>query len=163
MDRTCSYKSPLGEILLAADEAGLRGLWFEGQKYYAAGLSAEAQPGELPALQETRTWLDCYFSGREPDFCPTLCPRGTVFQQEVWALLRQIPYGEKSSYGLLARELAQRRGTCSARAVGTAVGRNPISILTPCHRVLAADGSLRGYAGGLWRKEFLLALEAEKR
>lgn len=160
MDKTCLYPSPLGDILLAADEEGLRGLWFVGQKYCGATLSPTAEPGENPFLQETKAWLDCYFSGREPDFCPRLCPRGTAFQQEVWALLREIPYGQRSSYGRLAQQLAEKRGRSSPRAVGSAVGHNPISILIPCHRVLAADGSLRGYAGGLWRKERLLALES---
>ncbi len=157
MQYTAVYQSPLGNILLAEEEAGLSGLWFEGQKYFARGLDEERTEKETPILAEVRRWLDVYFSGREPDFTPALRPRGTPFQTEVWALLREIPYGETTTYGALAKKLAAKRcGNTSARAVGAAVGRNPISILIPCHRVVGSDGGLTGYAGGLERKIVLL-------
>ncbi len=154
MQYTTVWDSPLGNILLAADENGLTGLWFDGQKYFARGLDETRLEEESPVLAETRRWLELYFSGRRPDFTPPLQPRGTRFQTGVWALLREIPYGETTTYGALAKRLST-----SARAVGAAVGRNPISILIPCHRVVGADGSLTGYAGGLERKTALLKIE----
>lgn len=155
------YDSPLGGILLAADERGLTGLWFEGQKYFARTLSTECEERETPALADAAHWLDVYFSGREPDFTPPLHPAGTPFQRTVWALLGQIPYGETTTYGALAQTLAARVGlaSMSAQAVGGAVGHNPVSIIVPCHRVVGADGSLTGYAGGIERKIVLLCLE----
>ena len=155
MQYTATYGSPLGEILLAADEEGLTGLWFTGQKYFARGLDPAAGPGDLPALDAARRWLDVYFAGRRPERPVPLHLTGTAFQRAVWEQLLAIPYGETVTYGTLAR----RMGAASARAVGGAVGHNPISILVPCHRVVGADGSLTGYAGGLRRKEALLALE----
>lgn len=158
---TQRYASPLGEILLAAEESGLIGLWFDGAKYFAAGLPADCAEGNSPALAEAARWLDIYFSGREPSLLPPLHPRGTAFQRAVWALLQAIPYGETTTYGELARQLAERNGLphMSAQAVGSAVGHNPLSILIPCHRVAGADGSLTGYAGGVERKLALLQLE----
>ena len=155
------YDSPLGRILLAADERGLTGLWFEGQKYFARTLSTECEERETPALADAAHWLDVYFSGHEPDFTPPLHPAGTPFQRTVWALLGQIPYGETTTYGALAQTLAARVGlaSMSAQAVGGAVGHNPVSIIVPCHRVVGADGSLTGYAGGIERKIVLLCLE----
>ena len=155
MDVITYIPSPLGTITLASDGAALIGLWFEGQKHDCCHLSPDAVEAEAPVFADTRRWLDCYFAGDVPDFTPPLAPRGTAFQQRVWALLRQIPYGATVSYG----DLAARLGCPSARAVGQAVGRNPISLLIPCHRVLGAGGRLTGYAGGLWRKEALLRLE----
>ena len=164
------YESPLGGILLAADEIGLTGLWFEGQKYYAAGMpGTENEERDLPVFRETQRWLDIYFSGREPDFMPAVHLIGTDFQVRVWELLSQIPYGKTVTYGEIARRLpageggseAGRTGTgrTSARAVGGAVGHNKISIIIPCHRVVGAGGSLTGYAGGIERKRKLLELE----
>lgn len=158
---TLHYDSPLGGILLAADEAGLTGLWFEGEKYFANILGPEQQERETPALQRTKRWLDVYFSGREPDFTPPLHPVGSPFRQAVWELLLKIPYGQTTTYGALAQELARQRGVAkiSARAVGGAVGHNKISIIIPCHRVVGSSGSLTGYAGGLDKKIALLKLE----
>lgn len=155
------YSSPLGGILLAAEDGGLVGLWFEGQKYFARTLDPDHAELPHPVLEEARRWLDLYFSGAEPDFTPPLRLTGTPFQQEVWTLLQAIPYGETVTYGQLARRLAERRGASriSARAVGGAVGRNPVSILVPCHRVVGSGGSLTGYAGGVERKRRLLRLE----
>jgi len=147
--------------LLAADETGLRGLWFDGQKYFARDLSAERIEQNTPALTEAKRWLDIYFAGKEPDFLPPLHPAGSTFQQAVWALLLQIPYGQTVTYGELARQLAEKQGRprMSAQAVGGAVGHNKISIIIPCHRVVGTGGSLTGYAGGIDRKVKLLALE----
>ena len=158
---TQHYESPLGGILLAADDIGLTGLWFEGQKYFARTLDAVHREQETAVLSEARRWLDVYFGGQEPDFTPPLHPAGSAFQQEVWALLRQIPYGETTTYRALAEAVARKRGLrqMSAQAVGGAVGHNPISIIVPCHRVVGSDGSLTGYAGGLERKVQLLRLE----
>ncbi len=155
------YPSPLGDILLSADGDGLTGLWFDGAKYYAAGLAPDCREGSSPALEEAKRWLDLYFSGRVPDFLPPLHAVGSPFQRAVWDLLLQIPRGRTATYGALARRLSARSGAArvSARAVGGAVGRNKISILIPCHRVVGADGSLTGYAGGIARKQALLALE----
>lgn len=155
------YRSPIGEMLLEADEAGLTGLWFEGQKSCARRPEGAREEGDSPLLAETRRWLDVYFAGREPDFAVPLHMTGTAFQMEVWALLCTIPYGRTTTYGELARQLAAQRGLprMSAQAVGGAVGRNKISIIVPCHRVVGADGSLTGYAGGIDRKAKLLALE----
>ena len=155
------YHSPLGTILLAADDTGLTGLWFEGQKYFAQGLDKETEEKEFSIFQTARRWLDVYFSGQAPDFQVPLHFQGTTFQKEVWEILLSIPYGETTTYGAIAKQLAAKRGLphLSAQAVGSAVGHNKISIIVPCHRVIGADGSLTGYAGGIWRKEKLLALE----
>ena len=161
---TQHYDSPLGGILLAADESGLTGLWFDGEKHFAEGLPAAHIRRETPILAAAKGWLDIYFTGREPNFLPPLHPAGSLFQQAVWALLLQIPYGQTVTYGQLAARLAAERGLArmSAQAVGGAVGRNRISLIIPCHRVLGADGSLTGYAGGLDRKAKLLAWEHGK-
>ena len=155
------YRSPLGRLLLAADEIGLTGLWFERQRRFAQGLDPVHTDEETPILAQTRRWLDLYFSGSVPDFTPPLHPVGSDFRQEVWALLLQIPYGKTTTYGALAAQLAEKHGQrrMSAQAVGGAVGHNPISIIIPCHRVVGADGSLTGYAGGLDTKARLLAVE----
>lgn len=155
------YVSPLGRMLLAADESGLTGLWFEGQKYFARCLDPEHEEKALPVFGETKRWLDIYFSGREPDFSVPLHFIGTDFQKDVWSLLCTIPYGCTTTYGAVARELAGKRGLSrmSAQAVGGAVGHNNISILVPCHRVTGTNGRLTGYAGGIEKKAYLLNLE----
>lgn len=151
----------MGGILLAADEIGLTGVWFDGQKYFARGLPEERTERNTPVLSAAKRWLDVYFTGREPDFMPPLNPIGSGFQRAVWELLLQIPYGQTTTYGALAQELAQQQGLAhmSAQAVGGAVGRNKISILIPCHRVVGTGGRLTGYAGGVDRKAGLLELE----
>ena len=155
------YHSPLGGILLAADEIGLAGLWFEGQKYFALYLDKEHEERELPVFEQAGRWLDIYFSGREPDFQVPLHFTGTDFQNEVWDILYTIPYGQTMTYGEIARRLAEKRGLkrMSAQAVGGAVGRNEISVIVPCHRVVGTSGSLTGYAGGIDKKIALLKLE----
>ena len=155
--------SPLGGITLASDGEALTGLWFDGQKHFPETAGMERVEKPLPVFSETAEWLAVYFSGRAPDFTPALRPGGTPFCRAVWELLAEIPFGRTVTYGELARRLAERPGAgrVSARAVGGAVGRNPISLILPCHRVVGAGGKLTGYAGGLERKEWLLRLEAE--
>ena len=154
------YPSPLGPLLLRSDDDHLSGLWFQGATACPQNVSAGGW-GQHPALDRTREWLDVYFSGREPGFLPPLRLSGTPFQLAVWELLCQIPYGATVTYGELAGQIAQSRGLArmSAQAVGGAVGRNPISILVPCHRVVGKSGALTGYAGGLEKKKALLRLE----
>ena len=161
MQYTAKYQSPIGEILLAADEIGLTGVWFDGEKFYADGLDPEHEEKELPVFETARKWLDIYFTGKEPDFMPPVHMIGSPFRLSVWELLRKIPYGETVTYGELAKMVAEKRGLSrmSAQAVGGAVGHNEISIIVPCHRVVGSDGSLTGYAGGVDRKERLLTLE----
>lgn len=161
---TADYVSPVGKILLASDGSALTGLWFYGQKYFAAGLPQKNTAAELPVFRQTAQWLDVYFSGRQPDFMPPLCLMGTPFQKQVWQMLQQIPYGSVTTYGALAAEIAKARGlhAMSARAVGSAVGRNPVSIIVPCHRVVGSNGGLTGYAGGISRKRSLLQLEGKE-
>lgn len=161
MQYTSQYHSPLGEISIAADEIGLTGLWFEGQKYYALYLDKENQEQETQILKDTKRWLDIYFSGQEPIFKLPLHFTGTDFQNEVWEILYSIPYGKTMTYGEIANVLAKRKGLkrMSAQAVGGAVGHNEISIIVPCHRVVGSQGSLTGYAGGIEKKVSLLKLE----
>lgn len=158
MTYTYNYSSPAGEILLAANDNGLTGLWFYGAKYFAADLEDARTEKLTPVLRQTLRWLDTYFSGFEPDFMPPLELRGSDFRRRVWAELAKIPYGETVTYG----EIAKKLGVKSAQAVGGAVGHNPVSIIVPCHRVLGADGSLTGYAGGTDKKARLLELERGK-
>ena len=155
------YHSPIGRLLLSADEIGLTGVWLEGEKYFAHGLPADRREACTPILADTKRWLDEYFSGKEPDFMPPLHPIGSPFRQAVWQILRRIPYGKTVTYGEIAREMARQKGLpkMSAQAVGGAVGHNEISILIPCHRVVGAKGNLTGSAGGLSRKIQLLTLE----
>lgn len=149
--------SPLGTILLSGDERALTGLWFAGQKY------APARPPETalsPAvLEQTEDFLAAYWAGAPLPPPPPLAPAGSPFRQAVWRLLREIPYGKTTTYGALAQALRSAGISAAPQAVGGAVGRNPISILIPCHRVVGSSGSLTGYAGGLGRKRYLLERE----
>lgn len=158
---TSEYISPMGGILLAADEIGIRGLWFEGQRFFARGLPEERTKEETPAIAEAKRWLDIYFTGKDPGFLPPLHPVGSAFRQEVWGILLQIPYGKTVTYGNIAKRLAEKTGAegMSAQAVGGAVGHNEISIIIPCHRVVGTNGSLTGYAGGIDKKVKLLESE----
>ncbi len=162
MTFTSTYPSPLGPLLLASEGDALTGLWLPGQKFFAAGLPENAaEDPSQPLLKSASKWLDAYFAGDRPEISAlSLAPKGSGFQKAIWSLLRDIPYGETTTYGALAAKAEARLGRrTSARAVGAAVGRNPISILIPCHRVLGAGGSLTGYAGGLDKKEWLLRFE----
>ena len=156
---TAWYDSPMGRILLASDGDSLAGLWFEGQKYFADTVD-EIMEGEVPVLDIARGWLDDYFDGNVPDTDVPVRFDDTPFRLEVWNALREIPYGRTVTYGELAsRMTSSSGGMMSARAVGSAVGRNPVSIIVPCHRVVGSNGSLTGYAGGVERKRRLLELE----
>lgn len=161
MQYISTYMSPVGGVLLAADEIGLTGLWFDGQKYYAESLDPENEKKELPVFETVKIWLDIYFSGQAPDFMPPLHLIGSPFRISVWKLLMQIPYGQTATYSGLAEKLAKESGLAhmSAQAVGGAVGHNRISVIIPCHRVVGLNGSLTGYAGGLDKKKWLLSLE----
>lgn len=161
MHYTSRYNSPLGEILLAADEEGLIGLWFCGGKYFANGLVPIHEEREVPIFKDTKRWLDIYFSGQEPDFIPHLHLIGSPFRLDVWRILQGIPYSKTITYGQIAQKIASQRGLkrMSSQAVGQAVGHNPISIIIPCHRVVGTTGNLTGYAGGIDKKAYLLNLE----
>lgn len=159
---TARYVSPVGGILLAERDGGLIGLWIEGQKYYFGAARDETAEKETALLSRTKAWLDRYFAGDRPDIGElTLAPIVGEFRQTVRKLLCEIPYGETTTYGALAREAAVRMGKekMSAQAVGGAVGHNQISIIVPCHRVVGSNGSLTGYAGGISNKIKLLVHE----
>ena len=161
MDYTHHYDSPLGGITLASDGEKLTGLWFDGQKYFADTLDIRHIEKRLPVFDRTDQWLNQYFDGQTPDFIPPLRMKTTAFRKAVWEILLTIPYGQTITYGEIAQRIARQMGLVhmSAQAVGGAVGRNAISLIIPCHRVIGADGSLTGYAGGLERKVQLLKLE----
>lgn len=162
MVHTLRYVSPLGPLLLAEKDGGLMGLWIEGQKYFPTQREGWEEQPDAPALVSAAQWLDAYFAGQAPSpGTLPLRPEGSAFRLAVWKLLCEIPYGQVTTYGALAIKLAASRGVphLSAQAVGGAVGHNPLSILIPCHRVVGADGSLTGYAGGIERKKALLTLE----
>lgn len=161
MDYTHHYDSPLGGITIASDGNALTGLWFDGQKYYADTLGKDHEVAILPIFEEADRWLDIYFSGKAPDFTPKTLVRGSDFLRRVCQILLEIPYGKTRTYGDIARQIAAERGLSkmSAQAVGGAVGRNPVSLIIPCHRVVGTNGSLTGYGGGIQRKVKLLKLE----
>ena len=161
MEYTHHYDSPLGDILIASEGRFITGLWFEGQKYFAGTLERAHEERDLPVFEETDRWLDIYFSGSAPDFTPPLLMKTTPFRRTVWEILLQIPFGHTMTYGEIAERIALMRGskTMSAQAVGGAAGHNAILLIIPCHRVIGADGSLTGYAGGLERKRKLLEME----
>ena len=159
MEYYAQYPSPLGQLLLTSDGTYLTGLWMDTQP--ASG----SVPGEaVPVLIRTKIWLDAYFRGDLPGPAIPLKAEGTPFQKQIWQYLQQIPYGTTCTYGELAKKAAAAMGKerMSSQAVGGAVRRNPISIIIPCHRCIGADGSLTGYAGGLERKQWLLAHEQGK-
>ena len=162
--------TPLGDMLLAAEGSTLTGAWFAGQKHFryglpAAGASADdACPGaaeENAVLNEACTWLADYFAGKNPPVTVRPAPAGTDFQKAVWRAMADIPYGCTETYGQLSERVGRILGRkTSARAVGQAVGKNPVSLFLPCHRVVGAGGSLTGYAGGVEKKKALLELES---
>ena len=195
MIQTMKIASPVGEILLAAEDEKLTGLWIKGQTPDLDPLKEEIREEETPVLLQTAAWLERYFCGEQPGIQEiALAPSGTKFRQEVWKILCTIPYGKTMSYGEIARRIEETHENLSkteempgfsektegmsenllkaektsgfpkmsAQAVGGAVGRNPISIIIPCHRVIGSDGSLTGYAGGLHLKEMLLIHEGIK-
>lgn len=157
-----NYPSPIGPLYVVCKEQGIVGLWMEGQKYFCPIKETIKSDEEHPLLAEARAWLDSYFKGEKPPIRKLqLAPEGSEFRQEVWKMLCEIPYGEVTTYGEIAKQIAAKQGkkSMSAQAVGGAVGHNPISIIIPCHRVVGTDGSLTGYAGGISRKIWLLDYE----
>ena len=154
---------PLGEVRLRSDGDSLTGLWFVGQVNDAKDARDIEIKNDLAIFRQVESWLESYFSGEQTPITIPLQPKGTAFQERVWQILQEIPYGETMTYGEIAQRIAKEKGvaTYSAQAVGQAVGKNPISILIPCHRVLGKNGTLTGYAGGVHRKEQLLNLERE--
>ena len=154
---TSHYASPLGELLLAGDEDGITGLWFEGGRYTGLGLRRDAVPCETDDFERAKSWLGLYFAGRVPGPLPRLHLTGSAFRRRVGEILCEIPYGETVTYG----QLAKRMGLTPrhARAVGGALNRNPLILFIPCHRVLGTDGSLTGFAYGIERKKALLDME----
>lgn len=155
------YHSPLGEITLACRGDRLTGLWFDGQKHYGSTLTDIKTEADTPAMSLAVRWLDEYFGGHEPQFMPPVSLIGTPFSRLVWQRLTEIPYGTTLTYKELTLRMAAC-GECGAgavRAVAAAIGRNPVSLIVPCHRVIGSGGSLTGYAGGVWRKEWLLQAE----
>lgn len=158
-----TYSSPIGSLTLASSGDALVGLWMEGQKYYGGTLlGAMTEREDAPTLLAAKGWLNRYFAGEKPSIAELrLAPMGSAFQQEIWALLCEIPYGEVTTYGSLAKKLAAKRSikAMSSQAVGGAVGHNPISIIIPCHRVVGASGSLTGFSGGMQKKLRLLQHE----
>lgn len=155
------YHSPLGGITISSNGNEIIGLWFDGQKYFGDTLSKEYEEKELPIFEETRKWLDIYFSGKAPDFIPPIKMETTPFRKAIWKIMLTIPFGKTMTYGEIADKVAINRGIekMSAQAVGGAVGHNSISLIIPCHRVVGANGSLTGYAGGIQTKVKLLTLE----
>lgn len=154
-----TYDSPIGQLTLTSNGKRLTGLWMEGESGGEGVLRTHIR-ADLPVFDQTVAWLNAYFAAAPLPELPPLAMEGTAFRRAVWQLLLEIPYGATTTYGALAQRIAQQRGSrMSAQAVGGAVGHNPISILVPCHRVIGADGSLTGYAGGLERKIWLLAHE----
>lgn len=158
------YHSPLGPIMMASDGEALSGLWFVGQKYFADGIEGEYTEKSLPIFDEVIRWLDIYFKGHEPGFTPLILMKTTSFRKAVWEVMLTIPYGKTMTYGEIADVIAKKRNISkmSSQAVGGAVSHNPISLIIPCHRVVGADGSLTGYAGGIDKKRQLLELEKAK-
>ena len=158
---TCT--SPVGQITLACDGKSLVGLWLENQKYFGGAIYGKmAENDDFPIFNDAKKWLDSYWHGKNPAISELpLAPVGGDFRQLVWRILCEIPYGEVITYGDIAKKLAVMlsRESMSAQAVGGAVGHNPISIIIPCHRVVGANGSLTGYAGGVDVKAKLLELE----
>lgn len=155
---TCEFNSPLGKIKASATDYALTGLWFVGQKYFPTQIASWIPEDNHKMFKLLRQWLENYFSGRNPAVDFPIEPKGSEFQQKVWKILREIPYGQVTTYGQIAAKIAEDSGlsSMSAQAVGGAVGHNPVSILIPCHRVVGADSSLTGYAGGIEKKAALL-------
>ncbi|MCL2565595.1 MAG: methylated-DNA--[protein]-cysteine S-methyltransferase [Defluviitaleaceae bacterium] len=161
MNYISKYKSPVGNLTIASDGEGIIGLWLEGQKYYASTLGDDFFEGnDLEVFHKTKEWLDKYFVGQDPRITLFLDLKGSEFRKKIWEILLDIPYGKLTTYSEVAKTYEEITGKkTSPRAVGGAVGHNPISIIIPCHRVVGAKGSLTGYAGGIDKKTWLLQHE----
>lgn len=159
MEYNFEYKSPIGSIIITSDETEITGLRFKGES--EAEVLSDKKYKETSAIKEGKKWLDLYFSGKNPGYIPAINPTGTEFQKLVWKLLLEIPYGKTTTYGEIAGKIAEIKNVSrmSAQAVGGAVGKNPIAIIIPCHRVVGKNGKLTGYRYGMDKKISLLALE----
>lgn len=159
MEYVFEYKSPIGSIIITSDETEITGLRFKGE--LEAEVLSDKRYKETSAIKEGKKWLDIYFSGKNPGYIPAINPKGTEFQKLVWKLLLDIPYGKTTTYGEIAGKIAEIKNVSrmSAQAVGGAVGKNPIAIIIPCHRVVGKNGKLTGYRYGMDKKISLLALE----
>ncbi len=155
------YKSPIGRIILEGNEDSLTGLWFESSKNYKGRGLTETSSPPLPIFVETSRWLDIYFSGKAPGFTPKMEIQGSEFMKSVCQIMLEIPFGQTTTYGAIAKEICHRmnKQKMSAQAVGGAVGHNPISLIIPCHRVIGSNGNLTGYGGGIDKKKWLLNME----
>ncbi|WP_379135294.1 methylated-DNA--[protein]-cysteine S-methyltransferase [Paenibacillus sp. sgz500958] len=158
---TSTIDTPLGPATVSSEDGALTGFWFVGQKYYPQHTADWIVDSSYPVFADLRGWITDYFAGKEPQLTFPLAPKGSPFQKAVWDILLHIPYGELTTYGTIAKQLAQQQGlsSMSAQAVGGAVGHNPVSLVIPCHRVVGSNGSLTGYAGGIDKKTALLELE----
>lgn len=159
MEYIFEYKSPIGSIIITSYETEITGLIFKGES--EAEVLSDKKYKETSAIKEAKRWLDIYFSGKNPGYIPAINPKGTEFQKLVWKLLLEIPYGKTTTYGEIAGKIAEIKNVSrmSAQAVGGAVGKNPIAIIIPCHRVIGKNGKLTGYRYGMDKKISLLALE----
>jgi methylated-DNA-[protein]-cysteine S-methyltransferase len=155
------YNSPFGEITIASDGDNVIGIWYDGQRYFGTTLAQGYKEKDLPIFCHVKKWLDAYFNGENPKMTLPIKLDGSQFQLVVWQILLSIPYGQTMTYGEVAMRVSETLGiaSMSAQAVGNAVGRNPISIVVPCHRVVGSNGKMVGYAGGIERKIGLLKLE----
>lgn len=158
MNYVCYCLAPLGRMALYSDGTRLIGLYFEGSKHFGEVSKGIIQEAELPIFEETKRWLDVYFSGRNPSFIPPISLRGTPFQLKVWEALLSVPYGSMASYQQIGGRVEDTKRV-SCQAIGKAIGRNPIALIVPCHRVIRKDGGLGGYAAGIDKKKHLLELE----
>ena len=160
------FDSPIGELILLADAKSIKGVWFNNQTHFLNGYSIEdcIHNEEMSIMIKAKKWLDNYFSGNKENLSISLKPKGTDFQLAVWNELSKIPYGSTSTYKIIGDEVKKKLklDAISYQAVGQAVGKNPISILVPCHRIIGSDGTLVGYAGGLGKKRYLLNFEGVK-
>lgn len=159
MEYNFEYKSPIGSIIITSDETEITGLRFKGES--EAEVLSDKKYKETSAIKEAKRWLDIYFSGKNPGYIPAINPTGTEFQKLVWKLLLEIPYGKTTTYGEIAGKIAEIKNVSrmSAQAVGGAVGKNPIAIIIPCHRVVGKKGNMTGYAYGIDKKIALLEIE----
>ena len=159
MEYIFEYKSPIGDIIITSNETGITGVRFKRQSENEELCGKKYK--ETTAIKETEKWLDIYFSGKNPEFIPAINPAGTEFQKLVWKMLLEIPYGKTTTYGEIARKIAEIKNVSrmSAQAIGGAVGKNPIAIIIPCHRVVGKNGNMTGYAYGVDKKTALLEIE----
>lgn len=160
MEYVKRYESPIGGITMASDGEALIGLWFDGDRHYGDILKSPVEK-DLPVFDETIAWLNLYFEGTVPDFCPPIKMQGTPFQRMIWTIIQHIPYGETITYGDIAKAIEKygHKKEMSAQAVGGAIGHNHIALIIPSHRVIGSKGNLKGYTSGVEKKKKLILFE----